>query len=687
MNTLKYFLRRYFMFYIPYLITMLVVIDKDHYWEYTLPMPLTFVACECPEGKTPASGSDTLYLNIESIAPNPYDGDSLFVTVKAAVWSGNPEVQIEIYMLNGVLVCGLDSCFAYRSAWQSVVNNDPYTFGLYPPLDFLRKSPYHDYRVSAYLRGTDLYKSQTFYWGDTLPNVDVYLGRYRMWSAETQEITDAINCVTNSFNNSDPDTNDVHVVPHYSGAPDWVRDEEFETVGPQDMNYVCDTFARNHHSLSDTFSIIFALDHDHSFNWAGLSMSSKFYPPPYQFINWSFIFMDYIEWVSFQNGWTEQSVHNQVSVHELLHQLGSIDTSGHSNHGGSNANRCALWLSNHFSSSGEFGTLTSFYRVCDNHVSDLRSNLRGSLIASGNAGHNIVLPFPVRLSSQKYTITMSVSKRIYKRYEPVTAKFELINNNDEPMKIYDLFDPFNDEGHIKILDNKGHVWSAVKSWVNIVRLNEPTYVVQPGDTFVASMPINTWCELLKDYPLFDQWGYFPSGRTYRAYYYFNSEDSLIYGATLRSNEVVFEVTELEQEDKNLVDLERQCFGVITFDSAATVASFRYPDNPLTEYIIAKGIRNKHGWVLSKKKYTGASQLMKDYQDFFDKYPNTYYIYDDRFMAPLYFKLFGDGEVDHGVLADLRERNRDNSLSRFLGSRNIDDRIKSILTRFERKRKR
>lgn len=281
----------------------------------------------------------------------------------------------------------------------------------------------------------------------------------------------------------------------------------------------------------------------------------------------------------------------------------------------------------------------------------------------------------IRKPGQSVSIHMELQKSIYKEFEPVIAKFVLVNNGSKPYNIYTMFNPYCSETNIDITDNMGHHWFQNNSPGDYIIINEPGYILQLNDTLVISMPINSWGEKLSQrYSLFAQFGYFPAGRKYNAAFIFNE---------LKSNKVEFEVDSLNDEDKKLVQLYNDIYGKITHDSAAIIAETQYPDNIFTEYLSAEGIAARYFPELDNKNYSLINALIEDYMDFFDKYPNSYYFYDDDFMCSYYFNVFYKKPNFEKILANLSEKNKNNNLGKLLNYSSSESRIKTLLKRAER----
>jgi hypothetical protein len=239
---------------------------------------------------------------------------------------------------------------------------------------------------------------------------------------------------------------------------------------------------------------------------------------------------------------------------------------------------------------------------------------------------------------------MTLAKHYYKKYEPVIAKFELINNDSIPLKVNGLFDPELQETNIEITDNFGNTWKGNKIIFQTSVAYKPQYVINPGDTFTISMPINNWAQkheknfMTDNDWYFNQFGYFPPGRKYNAFLYFSDRNIDIYGCELSSNEVEFEVVELEEEDVQLLEkyiVETNKFNYKALDKVINA----YPNNTFTEHVTARYLMNKY-WALNSTKEYDSNDVVIEYEQFMSKYPESQYLLNHRFMKAFfsYYKL-------------------------------------------------
>ncbi len=263
--------------------------------------------------------------------------------------------------------------------------------------------------------------------------------------------------------------------------------------------------------------------------------------------------------------------------------------------------------------------------------------------------------------NSKYEITMKLAKDTYKKYEPVIAEFELINHDSKPMDIYDLFETDLEGPAIMITDENGHKTSDNKEVPADVMFTGPMYTILPGDTLFVSMPINDWGTRVKTTSniYFDQVAYFLPG-TYNAYYYFDKYQSSIYRTSLKSNEVEFEVTDDNSEDIDVLKLyhERKFEEIIS----------EYKKSQFLEHIYAAWILHKHNTIFSNPGYSRQNELESDYENFFKKYPDSFYILKDRFLSPYIYKFLLDNSSPEAVITNIKQRVSNDMLNKFLSNK-------------------
>jgi hypothetical protein len=370
--------------------------------------------------------------------------------------------------------------------------------------------------------------------------------------------------------------------------------------------------------------------------------------------NWSIVFKENIaNWFTVGN-LNHTSIANHIAVHEMLHQLGHIGDSSEYFHYGYFASRCGLWNADGVRFGSEYRAATNRYRICTHHASWLRETL--GFIPISSAGTTIH-PFsgnPERVfQSDNHPVKMSLAKQTYKKYEPVVAKFEIVNHDSVPLPIFS-FEKMASFTNIIIYDESGRSLGGHKgghaSWILA-----PRTIVQPGDTLVISMSINNWGKDTKywdeenhtdDY-YFSEAGFFEPGN-YRARLRFDPQFEFF---NLESNDVYFTVTDLTEEDKEILKLYREVFGIARGFEAADMIAYEsklepifamYPDNPFREHIEADRLYSYY-WIHIKE------DAENGYNSFIHTFPNSYYIFSPRFMTPYLATLKSKkGNFESGV---------------------------------------
>lgn len=254
--------------------------------------------------------------------------------------------------------------------------------------------------------------------------------------------------------------------------------------------------------------------------------------------------------------------------------------------------------------------------------------------------------------NEKYKMVMTLPKTIYKQYEPVVAKFEVINNDTLPLGIYDIFwTEANYLRTINTIDNLGKVYNVNQTPGDmIVIYKNPSYTVMPGDTFIISMPINNWGKYIYGYPLFGQFGYFPAGFSY---------ETKFYNEQFSSNTVNFEVIELNKNDSILID---------------DLSQLPVENNTLKNY--KESIFFEHIYA----KYFLTTE--QNYYDFLKIYPNTFYMYYDFYMSILYNTLINYNNNIDNIVINIQNNISSDQFRSFLNNKSIVKRIEEILKNFK-----
>lgn len=509
-----------------------------------------------------------------------------------------------------------------------------------------------------------------YQWGNpsSLGGYSVNVERYRMQYVPAIVAETLSNSIKLSFD--PPDSNymnlDVDLGTQYGGA----TDSDFAVTNLTDLITCCNDYSTTHDNNGVVHNKIFYAKGQYwRLGRVGQSQNTSPYPPNGT-DNWSFVWLKNIDSIRTNAGSINDTTEAKLTcIHELLHQLGSIDDSGHTFHTGYFYNRCALWYDNpppnliHFAYELLNHRKASIFKICMQHCLQLRTfrgivpfdNTFGNTIFTHN--ENVVLPMSggIEYDNDKYKMTMTLLKSEYKKYEPILATLNLINNDSKPMKIYNLFEHFSPEPNFYIINtdnNKIYTRNNQSlSFISNVRAK-----IQSGDTLIFSMPINNWGEKTS-YPksltfedvYFDQFGYLPPGN-YKAYFYFDENMQQLYGTSLMSNEVTFKVNELTEEDTKILKLYKEK----KYDEVINI----FPDNSFTEHVLA--------WKLLPYWLKTTENTENDYNQFFSKYPNSSYTLSWSFMLP------------YVIAAEKEKGTYKAGLEYLLNSQNSSEKVKKVL---------
>ena len=271
---------------------------------------------------------------------------------------------------------------------------------------------------------------------------------------------------------------------------------------------------------------------------------------------------------------------------------------------------------------------------------------------------------------KKCSIMLSLQKTDYKLFEPIMVKAEVINHSKIAYDVHNLFSPeYGGVGGLYVKSDSG--WTHSDQIIgDIIYIPDPGYYLQPGDTFTRSLAINTWgFELMTYY--FDQMCYFPPGKNYSAYY---SDGYNI------SNEIHFNVSELNAEDSNFIKVYSE-FGRITVDSTYSLVLSKFPDNVFSEHVREEKLKYEYSILFGD----GAkfNRIEEEYQNFFKKYPDSFYMYDEYFMAYYYAKLFSGYFVPYDkIIRGIENYFHNSQLNVYLNNPDTKRRIKYIIKRME-----
>lgn len=644
---------------INYFIQYLVIIWTSYFTIY-------LNGCGDADSTTTIDGDSIVFLNIDSVIPIevPQLGGNFDITVRAGGLK-----KLNVNSINAKLTFKkfdnffTDSCYATEINFP-LESREPITHRIHTT-QFSSCGPgmYRVQLTSSSQGFSNIFSNYIIFWGHVeLPVISAKLGATRMENTVYSQCNSSISSIIQTYNNTSEDSNRsyINIIPSQQITE--VREENFWGITDYATLLFClDTFMTDNRVTNDSFQICFAkTNYVTATNNHVIGLSSNFTQSPH-YHNFSFIFMDKIADV-LKSGWDEQSCKNAVSNHELMHQVGN-QHGAHELHGNPFKKRCVYWSPlDCLAVTGDITRLNSFFRICDPHILDMRTYLlTNNIEAAGKPSFNSKLNF---FDSPDYTINISLPKYRFKKYEPIIAKFEVINKENASLIINpSMFDPFS-EKTVSITDDEGFISNTNKfTFVPSTVSADSVYVLEPYDTLLVSMPINNWGASLnsnnyKDY-IFDNWGYFPPGHKYKVKYDANGK---------LSNEAEFEVEELtnnELEEFNILktELSSEHFREFLKD---------YPENIFSEYIDAE--------ILKKSYYTALfvdsvpTSLIVDYENFFKKYISSNYLYLPIFMDPYFiaqysrnnFLLTTNQIINKGI---------SQSFSNYFSMRNINKLIK------------
>lgn len=329
------------------------------------------------------------------------------------------------------------------------------------------------------------------------------------------------------------------------------------------------------------------------------------------------------------------SVLNMVTPHELIHQIGNVWE--HSNHANTQP-LCVLNSGSFFTLyTNFFDQLTTQYVICSNHISNLRTGVGGDLNIFVNKQGSL----PVNSKNNNFAfdnhsladnnpaVNISLPKKTYKKFEPIELEFEWVNTKNSQDSIWALFNSLQFIKYVFTDKNDNRIDRHSNKGLNIM-MSDPSYILQPGDTLKRSMTINHFGQFYSDFN--DGWyfhnaGYFPVGK-YKVYAIIDEDLHKKYDIPIITNEIEFEITEIDETDKKVLELVKQK----KYEDALKI----YPSNYYKEYLMYFNV-DKYFIDLLKtemdnKRYDDKDKLIDKYKEFFNSYPNSLYNLNYTFIS-------------------------------------------------------
>ncbi|MBE2227665.1 MAG: hypothetical protein IAE93_09995 [Ignavibacteria bacterium] len=602
---------------------------------------LCFFGCD-KEGETPqssgqnGSGSSGRRIEIIDILPNTglssVTRDSFDVTVKGHNIYMGVYVHVEIKSISGTNCIGFsDSAFitsgqpstTIKVRTDSIANTCITQNSVFQVLAWFNDTLNIPRKDSVY-----------YQWGNPTAG-NTITANIEPWRMQyvSDILADTLNkCIRRSLNPSDSNIIKCDVIFDNIQT---ASDTNFMVgAGNEDLLILmCNWWSQNHYINQSRNKVIYAKLTDVNPNLVGWSRTGEY--PPASTNNYSFIFYNNIYLLCPDNGTrNDTTVGNLTAVHEIMHQLAnSHDDKGHKYHYGYFEDKCALLDEEApFQLSTPRRRYINRFRICMNHTIHFRK-FRGATLLDNTLGNIIYTqfvatdPFKKAASEKdenKYSVSISLPKQEYKKYEPVIARVSLVNHDTKPLDIYNIYDRMSSEPKFTIKNQLGNIYDN-RSMVGFY-LSTYTTELAAGDSLVFSLVMNHWGEPTLynstkslDEVYFSQFGYFPVGE-YKAVFHCSPlrNDEEIF-----SNEVVFKVVELTVEDKEVLNLYKENkYDKNKYDEIVA----KYPNNVFAEHILKRKMSLHYSSDIT-------DNTENDYKDFLEKYPNSMYFYSPDFIFP------------------------------------------------------
>lgn len=297
----------------------------------------------------------------------------------------------------------------------------------------------------------------------------------------------------------------------------------------------------------------------------------------------------------------------------------------------------------------------------------------------------------------KYELKIELPKYTYKKYEPVNLKIVMINHDSIPLELWGNFESPFYLTDAEITDEQGKIHGVNQSRIIDAFLTAPTSIIPPQDSFFVSMTINNWGKEVpqKENIYFGNRGYFEKGKyTANITTSVNSNSEInirgknksdtvkqpVNKTIIRSNEVYFEVIELNDTDRDIIKQFEEGDYLYNIKPYNDIIN-SFPNNEFTEIIYIYYLGGKYSNYYSDKNYRYINDLENDYEDFKYKYPNSLYLLNFRVVIPYIYRYFVDINTNmlkndfEQLYLDFLFQNKYNMLKYFLKNKR---RVKMIL---------
>jgi len=389
--------------------------------------------------------------------------------------------------------------------------------------------------------------------------------------------------------------------------------------------------------------------------------------------NFSFIYFYNITY--YNSGLEPQGLVNRTAAHELIHQVGNtFDDAEHWNHDNATPCKCALW--GNINECYNFSQNVRKFELCPRHASMVENGpgvIWDSPLAVQSKTHNDNLvqasSRPNKSPSVAFNgckLNLLLSKNVFKEYEPVVAMFEYVNTKKDVDTIESDFHEFYPETEFVIEHESGKIYDKPNSLpLALDYINAPRYYVPPGDTFIASMRINFRFGEPVDLNMkyFDLYGYLPPGK-YKVY-----AKSLFDANGYVSNIQEFQIVGLDSEDEKALELARG-------EEISKLLS-KYPESVFLEHALVWYAANLHSFN-NENIPPSREQILNDYKIFLDRFPNSYYVLNSRFIESFLGRLALLSKDFFGDIEYIKAQYPGTLLHRILGNQVL---IKGFYNRF------
>lgn len=373
--------------------------------------------------------------------------------------------------------------------------------------------------------------------------------------------------------------------------------------------------------------------------------------------NWSFIFRSNIDSWNTQISGSYVSAVNYVYAHELAHQVGNAIYDGvHDDHDGDAPDQCVLNWPNS-SIIDTVRRLASSFGLCPNHRNFTKNgpDLRTSTFTGQSAGS-----YQYNKLDNKSQLNINLAKNEFKQFEPILANIQYINNHEKTDTIYFNFIDIHDRAAQFYIKSEANVlYSKRIQEMPWLVYDKPQYMVKTNDTFNVSMVVNhNYGERVnKDNKVFNHYGYFKPGK-YKLYV----EDK-IGGELLRSNEVEFEVTELNDEDTEILRLAQ--------DNKLQDIISNHINSVFAEHVFAQYCMNLYPYESEDKNI---SQLTEAYGGFIRQFPQSLYNENILFVDSYFDKITKQTNSLQWSMLEMKAKSENSLFIRFIQKEAVKERL-------------